>query len=205
MHKEWPWSSVFSPPLPNTAKCIILPRKNKSSCHIGPMKDVKTGEGCNIKEHCCCLPNYGSRTRQGSAMHTQWTPRERATALALIRDAKISGNRRAGTGPAPRENANTYLQQKSKVRSNMLPSSLNKMMKRVMDTRLQSAWWFFHFPFVYEKKVIPKCLHHRLNIGAPLFTSITDSRCKTGIEYVYSRYSSKHSQSSWISFKRPPR
>lgn len=40
---------------------------------------------------------------------TQCMPRERATALALIRDANISGRRRAGTGPAPSENDRTYL------------------------------------------------------------------------------------------------
>lgn len=41
--------------------------------------------------------------------HTQCMPRDKATALALILEAKISGRRSAGTGPAPRENDNTYL------------------------------------------------------------------------------------------------
>lgn len=40
-------------------------------------------------------------------------PRERATAFALIRDANISGRRRAGTGPAPSENDRTYLSKQS--------------------------------------------------------------------------------------------
>lgn len=36
-------------------------------------------------------------------------PSDKATAFALILDAKISGSKRAGTGPAPSENDNTYL------------------------------------------------------------------------------------------------
>lgn len=38
---------------------------------------------------------------------TQCMPKDSATALALILDAKISGSRRAGTGPAPSENDST--------------------------------------------------------------------------------------------------
>lgn len=36
-------------------------------------------------------------------------PNDKATAFALIREANISGSNKAGTGPAPREKANTYL------------------------------------------------------------------------------------------------
>lgn len=43
-------------------------------------------------------------------------PRERATAFALIRDANISGRRRAGTGPAPSENDRTYLVKQASIR-----------------------------------------------------------------------------------------
>ena len=36
-------------------------------------------------------------------------PNDKATAFALILEANISGRRRAGTGPAPREKDNTQL------------------------------------------------------------------------------------------------
>lgn len=36
-------------------------------------------------------------------------PNDREIVFALILDANISGRRRAGTGPAPRENDKTYL------------------------------------------------------------------------------------------------
>lgn len=38
---------------------------------------------------------------------TQCMPNDKATAFALILEAKISGRRRAGTGPAPSEKDNT--------------------------------------------------------------------------------------------------
>lgn len=40
---------------------------------------------------------------------TQCMPHDKATAFALILEGNISGSRRAGTGPAPREKNNTYL------------------------------------------------------------------------------------------------
>lgn len=38
---------------------------------------------------------------------TQCVPNDREIAFALILDANISGSRREGTGPAPREKDNT--------------------------------------------------------------------------------------------------
>jgi hypothetical protein len=38
---------------------------------------------------------------------TQCVPNDKETALALILEANISGKRRAGTGPAPREKDRT--------------------------------------------------------------------------------------------------
>ncbi len=53
--------------------------------------------------------NLGWRfTREASVSLTQWTPSESTTAFAQIVDAKFSGNKRPGTGPAPKENASAY-------------------------------------------------------------------------------------------------
>lgn len=51
-----------------------------------------------------------------SHIRTQCMPRERATAFALIREANISGRRRAGTGPAPSEKDRTYLVKQASIR-----------------------------------------------------------------------------------------
>ncbi len=47
---------------------------------------------------------------EASVSLTQWTPRESTTAFAQILDAKFSGNKRPGTGPAPKENASSAYQ-----------------------------------------------------------------------------------------------
>lgn len=41
--------------------------------------------------------------------HTQCAAMQKAIAFALIRPGNISDSRRLGTGPAPKENAKTYL------------------------------------------------------------------------------------------------
>ena len=48
-----------------------------------------------------------SSNRIISSSLTQCMPNDKATAFALILEANISGRRRAGTGPAPREKDNT--------------------------------------------------------------------------------------------------
>lgn len=68
----------------------------------GPLQEVKWNAGkqkgeIKSKEDIIAL----------DLLLTQCMPKDNATAFALILEAKISGSRRAGTGPAPREKDNT--------------------------------------------------------------------------------------------------
>lgn len=88
------------------------------------------------------MPTPNSKPRQKGLL-TQWTPRERETALARMRAPKISGSKSAGTGPAPKENAKTYLR---------IPQHRNLASHKTASARNYNPTFGF---YVSQSKIVP--------------------------------------------------